>query len=460
MLDRLHSLLFAPPSGPKANRKKKKEAARAKDEILEEPGIDKARISATKDLLFIAFHMYLIGQFYLIYGWNIAIWDGVQLILSSILVVGDPLFHSMQPSRSRNNWEDNLESIVYLTMLIITSTRAILYPKNGSLSNLLASVCWLINKILPSPDNILKIRNLNANKKLHKIVSLLTKQMTLFSIAVLTSLCRGLYLAYLCSLLPLVNVQQDSILFSTRPCWFHFLVSSISMTTWSFLVIFVQHRTLICNEAKASGIWQKSIEPSTITSAASSPNSSQSLTSIETAWTPNTVYKFGQVVYVENKRNNHRNVYYKLVSFNDSNSKICPLDKNIIQVLVDDFLMEETIIEYSTVYRFLMVMLSSICILEAFLAFVSPKGFSFLLTSLVDLVIVFHLSDYFFTRRFNTKDLIENSHDQRLSTKNGEENCCGFNCNSIIENDSVYRKSSTSFSSSSNKKANHPRKKK
>ena len=91
--------------------------------------------------------MYLIGQFYLIYGWNIAIWDGVQLILSSILVVGDPLFHPMQPSRSRNNWEDNLESIVYLTMLIITSTRAILYPKNGSLSNLLASVCWLINKV-------------------------------------------------------------------------------------------------------------------------------------------------------------------------------------------------------------------------------------------------------------------------------------------------------------------------
>ena len=38
MLDRLYSLLFAPPSGPKANRKKKKEAARAKDEILEEPG--------------------------------------------------------------------------------------------------------------------------------------------------------------------------------------------------------------------------------------------------------------------------------------------------------------------------------------------------------------------------------------------------------------------------------------
>ena len=109
-------------------------------------GFYKARISAMKDWLFIAFHLYLISQFYLIYGWNIVIWDGVQLILSSILAVGDPLFHSIQPFQLSNSWEDNLEAIVYFTMLSVTATRAILYSKNGYISNSLALVCWFVNK--------------------------------------------------------------------------------------------------------------------------------------------------------------------------------------------------------------------------------------------------------------------------------------------------------------------------
>jgi len=171
MLDRFYPQLYPLTNGSRTNRRRRKEAARAKDENSGEPGqptvalrlhwdceenmtlttinwlgIDKARISAAKDLLFIAFHVYLISQFYLIYGGNIAIWDGVQLILSSILVVGDPLFHSMQPFRLKNCWEDNLEPMMYFIMLIITATRSILYPRNGSVSNFLALTCWFINK--------------------------------------------------------------------------------------------------------------------------------------------------------------------------------------------------------------------------------------------------------------------------------------------------------------------------
>jgi hypothetical protein len=126
--------------------------------MIQKDHAEKNRISNAKDLLFIAFHVYLFTQFYNIFGFNFTLWDGVQLILSSILVVGDPLFHSMQPFSVKNNWEDNLEPFIYYVMLIITASRAIMHPKNGSHMNILAALGWMITKALPPPDDLVKLR--------------------------------------------------------------------------------------------------------------------------------------------------------------------------------------------------------------------------------------------------------------------------------------------------------------
>ena len=318
-------------------------------------------------------------------------------------------------------------------------------------------------QMIPSPDNMMRIRNFNIHNKLFKVAtSYDSYNISIFSMVVVTSICRGLYLAYLCSFLPLMNVQHDLTMYSMIPCWLHVVTSTLSMTTWSFLVIFVQHRSILCNEAKASGVWEKCTERNS-SPASCSPQSfsSDMLMRTEKAWMPNITYKTGQVVYLEDTTNNRIKGYYKLVSLYDSSSRTCPLNKNIFRVLLDCLLIRETNIEFSSIYRLLIIVLNMICIFEAISAFLLPRGMSFLLTSLVDLVVVFHLSHYFFKYKSYTNIVEGNCRDVIPPLKNSgvEEKCTDINRSVFVDNDSVCSKIKMPFTSSSNKKS-IPQKKK
>ena len=55
--------------------------------------------------------------------------------------------------------EENIEPAVYYLMLIITASRAIMYPKSGTPLNLLAILAWGITGELPPPDHLIRLRN-------------------------------------------------------------------------------------------------------------------------------------------------------------------------------------------------------------------------------------------------------------------------------------------------------------
>jgi len=319
-------------------------------------------------------------------------------------------------------------------------------------------------QMIPSPDNMMRIRNFNIHNKLFKVAtSYDSYNISIFSMVVVTSICRGLYLAYLCSFLPLMNVQHDLTMYSMIPCWLHVVTSTLSMTTWSFLVIFVQHRSILCNEAKASGVWEKCIEGNSLPASCSPQSFSQDMSMrTEKAWMPNITYKTGQVVYLEDTSSNRIKGYYKLVSLYDSSCRTCPLNKNIFRVLLDCLLIGETNIEFSVIYRLLIIVLNMMCISEAIFAFLLPKGMSFLLASIVDLVIVFHLSHYFFKYKSNT-NIVEGKGRNVISQLNNcdvEENCTDINRGAFVDNDSVRSKTKMPFISSSNKKSTPQKKKK
>merc|ERR1711998_734286 len=108
-------------------------------------------------------------------------------------------------------------------------------------------------------------------------------------------------------------------------------------TTWSFLVIFVQHRSILCNEAKASGVWEKCIEGNSLPASCSPQSFSQDMSMrTEKAWMPNITYKTGQVVYLEDTSSNR--------------------------------IKGETNIEFSVIYRLLIIVLNMMCISEAIFA--------------------------------------------------------------------------------------------
>lgn len=183
----------------------------------ENSNIERNRFLTAKDLFFIAFHIYLLTQFYNVYGFNLIIWDGVQLILSSILVVGDPLFHTMQSFNLRNNWEDNLEPVVYHFMLLVTSCRAIFY--RGSVLNFLAITIWVATRYIAQSDTLFGKLSLAESIFYHSIF-------------------RGSYLTVLCSILPVATLQNNRILFSYLPCLCHAISAFLFMTVWSFMVRF------------------------------------------------------------------------------------------------------------------------------------------------------------------------------------------------------------------------------
>ena len=313
--------------------------------------------------------------------------------------------------------------------------------------------------MFPSPDNMVRIKNFSVNHKIFKVAVSHDNNVSMLSIVVTISICRGIYLAYLCSFLPLMSIQQDLTMFSATPCWIHFAISTFSMTTWSFLVIFVQHRSILCNEAKASGVWERcSGRNSLSTSLFSKFLSSKKLA--ETPWMPNVTYKTGQVVYVECSANARIKEYYKLLSLHESSSKSCPSKKNIVRGSLDCLLIGETNMEYSTIYRLLIIVMNFICVLEAFLAFFFPKGVSFLLTSLIDLVIVFHLRHYFFSRKRYIDNVEGNGHEEMVHmNKFGKvESYTEFNSDAANHDSACSR--TVSFSSSSTKKSNPSKKKK
>ena len=59
-----------------------------------------AFVTTWKDVFFSFFTVHLMAQMYHIYDTKIEIWNGIQLVLSSILIVGDPMLHTLVPQSS------------------------------------------------------------------------------------------------------------------------------------------------------------------------------------------------------------------------------------------------------------------------------------------------------------------------------------------------------------------------
>ena len=247
--------------------------------------------------------------------------------------------------------------------------------------------------MLPSSVDMIWVKKSDLIRGSASNADFYDKNITAFYI---TSVYKGLYLSFLCSFLPIINAQEELILFSVNPCWLHLLISTFSMMTWSFLVIFVQSCTLLNIEAKASSKWKKSSDPLVVHSQCSSQRSSpDNLLPKKASSMQNEMYNYDHSEYLENMSNRRLNLCFSFFSFYESTGGICRLGKNS-HALISHLLVDEANMECSTIYRLLIVVLNTIGTFEAVCGFLLPKGISFLLTSVVDLVIVLHLSNYAF----------------------------------------------------------------
>merc|ERR1711871_1879732 len=94
--------------------------------------------------------------------------------------------------------------------------------------------------------------------------------------------------------------------------------------------------------------------------------------------------------------NSRLNLCYRFFSLYESSGGICRKERNS-PALLSHLLIDEANMECSTTYRLLIVVLNTIGTIEALCGFLLPRGISFLLTSVVDLVTVLHLSNHVFT---------------------------------------------------------------
>ena len=328
---------------------------------------EKSKITYIKDLWFVAFHLILITHSYNIYGKNLANWDNIQLILASILIVGDPVFYNIKHINFRNSWDLNLEPFLYYSILVVTSIRALFYSTfDGFIINFIAILGWILTNIF-SPAYIFTRAKNNVFSNF--------SSSTLF---LLISVFRGFYLAFLSSILPVARATRHNIFYPTKYSYFHFISTFFLMTSWTFLIIFIKYRMYLVIDVKKCGIWRKILEPSS---------------GMHQRWIPDHAYQKGQIVYFKQGENIS---HYELLS-DYSNSFYFPFENFWIQSKLESFLIFESTLDSSIVFRIFLTFLLFSCILNASVVFIYPKAFTYLINSVANLVIVFH-TDHFFLK--------------------------------------------------------------
>lgn len=94
------------------------------------------------------------------------------------------------------------------------------------------------------------------------------------------------YLSILCSALPMLTVSGRDTLFSTLPCYVHFLVSILSFWIWVSVFRFAQFRFQLSVGVRRSGLWTAlSDDPSALSTRGGAEE-----------WRPGRLYTRGETV--------------------------------------------------------------------------------------------------------------------------------------------------------------------
>lgn len=254
------------------------------------------------DALFAIFLARLLCSMINLYGLELHAWDMMQIWQATTLFSGDPLIDTFpvsffsrlvhaipswsgagQPASKRGvgggDGSQKKDTLASVTTFIQEEANAILYllnvgacimqcsqssDVNARAFSLLAVVVSCLLQLSRNPENIGICK---VDDKANPTMQALTKRWiprisiwggeSIIEQVILTSFCRGLYWAFLVSVLPIVCMphQKEAVLYSHLQMTLHFGLSFMMFMLSAFLLLYIQHRGQIVLELRRQGRW-------------------------------------------------------------------------------------------------------------------------------------------------------------------------------------------------------------